>query len=40
MSQIGEKLGRTAGAVQVALSRVRARLADCIRRRLAAGAGA
>lgn len=40
MAEIGEKLGRTAGAVQVALSRVRAWLADCIRNRLTAGAGA
>ncbi len=37
MAEIGEKLGRTAGAVQVALSRVRAWLGECIRRRLTAG---
>ncbi len=40
MEQIGRKLERTAGAVQVALSRVRAWLADCIRNRLTAGAEA
>ena len=34
MSEVGEKLGRTAGSVQVALSRVRSWLADCIRGRL------
>jgi len=38
MEEIGSRLERTAGAVQVALSRVRAWLADCIRNRLTAGA--
>jgi RNA polymerase sigma-70 factor, ECF subfamily len=35
MNEIGERLGRTPGAVQVALSRVRSWLADCIRGQLA-----
>ena len=35
MAAIGHRLGRSAGAVQVALSRARAWLMSCIRRRLA-----
>jgi RNA polymerase sigma-70 factor (ECF subfamily) len=40
MAEIAERMNRTAGAVQVALSRVRAWLGDCIRARLGAGAEA
>jgi len=40
MSEIGHKLDRTPGAVQVALSRVRSWLASCVRKRLEAGAEA
>jgi RNA polymerase sigma-70 factor (ECF subfamily) len=40
MGEIGKELGRTAGAVQVALSRVRSWLGECIRDRLATGAEA
>lgn len=35
MGALGERTSRSPGAVQVALSRIRARLSDCIRSRLA-----
>jgi RNA polymerase sigma-70 factor (ECF subfamily) len=38
MNAIGRRLGRTAAAVQVLLSRLRARLLGCIRHRMATGA--
>lgn len=40
MSDVSRELGRTSGAVQVALSRVRSWLAECIQRRVAAGSEA
>lgn len=34
MGELGAKLGRKSGTVQVALSRIRSRLAECIRSKL------
>ncbi|MEZ6087346.1 MAG: sigma factor-like helix-turn-helix DNA-binding protein [Pirellulaceae bacterium] len=39
ISQVAERLGSTAGAMRIALMRIRRQLANCVERRLQVGGG-